>query len=390
MPTSVTANLSPEFHVPSEIYIRQDIMSSIGAILKTIGSRILLITTSRDLALFHDTIEKMAKSAATAGLGFIIYDEMADSPNTEDIDTAASYARKTHCDVIAGFGGTDSLNTAKAVAVLAGNYLFCEDLFENPSIQPPVALVTIPAFPSFGFEVLPMFFLTDIRQEVQRVYSHRYMFPRATIVDPRISALIDEDTTAQVNTATLSIATEAVISKSTNSLVNTYALKSIDLIFKNLPAAYRDPQNITARGHLSYASVMTGIAFSVSRLSLSLALSLALSSRTGIPVHQAMGVFLPHVMEYNLTATPGKYVQMSKVMDEDVREITVIEAAIKAVEGVRKLEIDLDIPQRLSQFDISKTEFSRIAEIAIGYPFIDNAPRPLNRDEFETILIAAY
>jgi len=390
MPTSVTTILSPELYVPTEIYIRQDIIPSIGSILKTIGSRVLLITTTGDLTLFHETIEKMARSAASASLGLIIYDEMSDSPTTEDVDTAASYARKTHCDVIVGFGGTDSLNTAKAVAVLAGNYLFCEDLFENPSIQPPIALVTIPAFPSFGFEILPMFFLTDIREEIQKVYTHRYLFPRATIVDPRISALIDEDTTAQVNSATLALATEAVISKSTNGLVNTYALKSIDLIFKNLPAAYRDPQNITARGHLSYASVMTGIAFSVSRLSLSLALSLALSSRTGIPVHRAMGVFLPHVMEYNLTATPGKYVQMSKVMDEDVREITVIEAAIKAVEGVRKLEIDLDIPQRLSQFEISKTEFSRIAEIAIRYPFIENAPRPLNRDEFETILIAAY
>ncbi len=390
MPTSATASLSSEFYVPTEIFIRQDIIASIGPILKTIGSRILLITTTGDLDLFHDTIEKMAKSAAASNLGLIIYDEMPDSPNTEDIDTAASYARKTHCDVIAGFGGTDSLNTAKAVAVLAGNYLFCEDLFENPSIQAPIALVTIPAFPSFGFEILPMFFLTDIREEIRKVYNHRYLFPRATIVDPRVSALISEEVTAQVNSATLAIATEAVISKSTNSMVNTYALKSIDLIFKNLPTAYRDSQNITSRGHLSYASVMTGIAFSVSRLSLSLALSLALSSRSNISVQRCMGVFLPHIMEYNLTATPGKYVQMSKVMDEDVREITVIEAAIKAVEGVRKLEIDLDIPQRLSQFEIPKAEFSRIAEIAIGYPFIENAPRPLNRDEFETILIAAY
>jgi alcohol dehydrogenase class IV len=83
-------------------------------------------------------------------------------------------------------------------------------------------------------------------------------------------------------------------------------------------------------------------------------------------------------------------VQMSKVMDEDVRDITVIEAAIKAVEGVRKLEIDSDIPQRLSSFEIPKTEFSRIAEIALNYPFLENAPRPLSRDEIETILIAAY
>jgi len=81
---------------------------------------------------------------------------------------------------------------------------------------------------------------------------------------------------------------------------------------------------------------------------------------------------------------------MSKVMDEEIRDITVIEAAIKAVEAVRKLEIDVDIPQRLYQFEIAKSEFTKVAEIAMSYPFLANAPRVLTKDEIETILIAAY
>jgi len=77
-------------------------------------------------------------------------------------------------------------------------------------------------------------------------------------------------------------------------------------------------------------------------------------------------------------------------MDEDVKDITVIEAAIKAVEGVRKIEIEVEIPQRLSQFDIPKNELSKIADLTMQYPFIENAPRPLTKNEIETILIAAY
>jgi len=135
---------------------------------------------------------------------------------------------------------------------------------------------------------------------------------------------------------------------------------------------------------------MAGVAFSVAGLSIALSLSLALSSLPHISVSRSMAALLPHIMEYNLTSSPGKYVQMSKVMDENIRDITVIEAAIKAVEGVRKLEIDMDVNQRLSQFDVPKTEFTRIAEIAMHYPYIENAPRPLTRDEIETILIAAF
>jgi alcohol dehydrogenase class IV len=77
-------------------------------------------------------------------------------------------------------------------------------------------------------------------------------------------------------------------------------------------------------------------------------------------------------------------------MDEDVKDITVIEAAIKAVEGVRKIEMEVEIPQRLSQFDIMKSDLTKIAELAMRYPFIENAPRPLSKNEIETILIAAF
>jgi alcohol dehydrogenase class IV len=135
---------------------------------------------------------------------------------------------------------------------------------------------------------------------------------------------------------------------------------------------------------------MCGIAFSIAFLSTSLAISLAISSKTDIEVDLAMSLVIPHIMEYNLTTSPGKYVQMSKVMGEDVRDITVIEAAIKAVEAVRKLEIDLDIPQRLSSFDITQNQIKEIAELAYTYPFINNTPRPLSPGEIETILIAAY
>ncbi len=380
----------PDFYLPTEIFIKPEITADLGSILKSFGSRVVLITTSQDLDLFGETIEVISRNITNANLGFIIYDEVTDSPNTEYVDSATYFVKKSHCDVILGFGGIDSINVAKAVSILSSNYLFCEDLFENPDIKPPIPLITMPGYPVFGFEIMPMLYLEELQNKAKLVYSNKYLYPKATIIDPQISLIINEEITASTGISSLAMATESVISKNNNGLINTYALKSIDLIFKNLPLAFREPGNTGARTQLSLASVMSGVAFSVSWLSISLALALALSSRTGITVSRAMAVMLPHVMEYNLTSSPGKYVQMSKVMDEDVREITVIEAAIKAVEGVRKLEIDIDIPQRLSQFDVSKTEFTRIAETAINYPFLENAPRPLTRDEIETILIAAY
>ena len=148
---------------------------------------------------------------------------------------------------------------------------------------------------------------------------------------------INEEKAMKLSLSTLAIATESVISTNNNDIINTFALKSIDMIFRNLPITYREPQNIIPRTYLSTASVMAGIAFSIAYLSITLSISLALASKSDISMESAMSIILPHIMEFNLTSSPGKYVQMSKVMGEDVKEITVIEAAIKAVEAIRKL-----------------------------------------------------
>ena len=376
--------------MPTELFVKEQIISNTGTLIKKYGSRAILITTNTDFEKFHEIIESISNNLKNHDIGCIIYDEIPENPNTEYIDTATYFVKKVNCDIIIGFGGVDAINSAKAIAILINNHFFADELFETTETQPPINLITIPSHPLYGFEILPMIHLTDIHSMTKKVYKNNLLFPKATLVDPQIATMIDDETTAKTAISALSIATESVISKMNNGFINSLALRAIDLIFKNLPLAYKEPTNTTPRLDLSVASIMAGLSFSVSELSLSLAVSLALSSQVNVDINSAMGVILPHMMEYNLTSSPGKYVQMSKVMDEDVKDITVIEAAIKAVEGVRKLEIDVDIPQRLSSFEINKSDFSRVAEIAMTYPFLENAPRPLTKNEIETILIAAY
>ncbi|MFH0974653.1 MAG: iron-containing alcohol dehydrogenase [Spirochaetota bacterium] len=382
--------IAPDFNIPTEIYIKQEIIPEIGKIIRKYGTKVLIITTSSDFSKYYSTIDIMTKSLNEYNIGSIIYDEIPDNPDTEYIDSAVYYAKMTRCDVIIGFGGIDSINAGKAVALLINNHLFCNDLFANPDVKASIPFISIPSLPIFGFELLPVFYITEIKEMTKKIYSNKEIFPKAIIIDPKISVASTEEAVADSTISILAIATESVVSKKTNDFVNTYALKSIDIIFRTLPLAYREPKNITHRTRLSIASIMSGIAFATTELSLSLAISLALSSKFKISVEKGISLMLPHVMEYNLTSSSGKYVQMSKVMDEEIRDITVIEAAIRAVEGVRKLEMDVDIPQRLFQFDIQKSEFAKVAEIAISYPFLANAPRLLTKDEIETILIAAY
>jgi len=383
--------ISPEFHLPTEIYIKQGISKSAAEISSKFGSRIVIVTVATDFEIFQETLSEIYRYFKNINIGCIIYDELPGNPTTEDIDVAVSFIKKTKCDLIIGFGGVESINSAKAIALLVKNFIFCYDaLYTKETLNPPAKYITMPAYPSFGFEISPMFYIKEIHNLTNQVYYNLNLYPLASIVDPELSLLMPEDKILKTSASSLAVATESVISTMNNDVINTYALKAIDLTFRNLPVAYKESKNIVPRINLSTASVMSGIAFSVAFLSVSLALALAISSKTDIDVETAMSVIIPHIMEFNLTTSPGKYVQMSKVMGEDVRDITVIEAAIKAVEAVRKLEIDIEIPQRLSSFKINQSQFKTIADLAYTYPFINNTPRKISRSEIETILIAAF
>ncbi len=384
-------NILPEFHLPTEIYIKHSISKNAASIVSKYGKRIVIVTTLADFEIYNSPLSELYKSFKAQNLGCIIYDELPVKPSTEDIDVAVSFIKKTNSDIIIGFGGVESINAAKVIALLSSNYIFCHDIFDNKKLpKPPLNLITMPAYPAFGFEISPALYINEIHENTYRVFYDKVLYPKATIVDPELSMLASERKILKTSVSSMAIATESVISTMNNDIVNTYALKSIDLIFRNLPAAYKEPQSIVPRLYLSTASVMSGISFSVAFLSVALAMALAIASKTKMDVDDAISLMIPHIMEFNLTTSPGKYVQMSKVMGEDVTDITVIEAAIKAVEAVRKLEIDIDIPMRLSHYNVSQSQFKEIASLATTYPFLTNTPRPLSANELETILIAAY
>jgi alcohol dehydrogenase class IV len=383
----------PDFHLPTKIYAQSNIINHIGEIISSSGAnRALIITSSDDYEKFETTIENIVDNLNKNDVITIIYDEIPGKTNNEYIDSAVYYAKKTQTDIIIGLGRIESINAAKAIAILANNFYFCEDIFEYPKTDKPMPLALVPFIPSFGLEILPCFFIPDIHENIKRIYYNFQLYPELTIIDPNLAIMADDDETARASIAALALSVESLISNKSSEFSNTYALKSIDLTFQNLVNSFREPDNAEYRLPLSLASLLSGIAVSTAFMSVAFSLSLSLSSLSSIPLSISIGILLPHIMEYNLTTpkSTDKYIQIAKVMDEDVRGISRIEAAIKAIEAIRKVGTDIDIPQRLSDFEISKTIFNKVSEIALSYPFIKHSPRILTQDELETILIAAF
>ena len=376
--------------MPSDIFMRQNITASIADIVEVFGKRTAIIITSSDFETLYKKTKNMSDTLANAGIGCMIYDKLPKEPNTEDIDEAVRFIKKANCDSIIGLGGIESINSAKAISMLMNNYVFCNDIFSQTLANDPVNLVTIPAYPIFGFEINPFFYVADIIENEKHIFFDKRLYPKAVVIDPELAMDTALDEIIKNGIATLAIAIESIISNNNNDIINTFALKAVDMIFRSLPGISQETVNYEKISLVSMASLMAGIAFSSSSLSISAAIGLALTQKSKITLADAINVMIPYVMEYNLTVATGKYAQMAKVMGESLNNITIMEAALKAIKALRGLESESNTPQNLSLFNIQKQDIKQAAQIASKHPFIANSPKSADSDEIEAIIISAF
>ncbi|EMJ98602.1 iron-containing alcohol dehydrogenase [Leptospira sp. WS58.C1] len=380
------------FSFPTKIHFEVDCGFKMGNFVKNIGNRAVILSTQSELenmdefSIIKTSLEKHID-------GVILYDNIEKEPTLKELDTAAYFARISNANCIIGYGSYESLNMAKLVALLANNDAFAEDVFilkKNLRLKKPIPLILIPTHPVMGLECSPTATVYMDDDRTVRYYSNEFLFPEMVIADAKISSFMTSADVAKVGVGILAAAVDSILSKYSNELTNSSSLRAIEIIYKNLVPAIRDPKNLQYKNAIFGASLLVGMSHSSSSLGLCYALSLAASNLTNLDVFQAMSILLPHVMEYNLTSSAGKYVMIAKALDEDITNISVIEAAIKAVEGIRKIYIELKIPQRLSEYEVRKIDLPGIASLASSFPFLDSLPRELPKNEIETILVAAF
>ena len=379
------------FHFPCKLHIEVDCASKAGNFIKHVGSRFLLITTQRELQNPNE-LYALKSSMERETEGLIIYNDIENVGTFKELDTAAHFARQSQVNCIIAYGSFESVNIAKVVSILASNDLFAEELIlqTKKATRKPLPLVIIPTMPLMGIECAPFCTILDERENERKYFASSDLFPELIVADAKIGLHMTSSDIAKTGTSILAAAIDTILSKYANEITNSSSLRAIELVSKNIITSIRDPKNIPAKNALYAASLLTGISQSVSSLGLCFAISLATMSLTKLDIFQAMSILLPHIMEYNLTTSANKYVMIARALDEDTSDISVIEAAIKAVEGIRKIYIELKIPQRLSEYEVKKNELPKIASLAFSMSFLDCLPRELPKNEIETILVAAY
>ena len=133
-----------------------------------------------------------------------------------------------------------------------------------------------------------------------------------------------------------------------------FAIEGFNIVFDNLYDLTNDLENIELRGKIMYGAFLSGIALMNSGTGPAAAMSYPLGVHYGVPHGIGGGIFLPHVIEYNITNGFFEYAHLMNSAHKNKKE-----SSFNLVESMFKLWHDIDVPQDLTKFGLTndKIEF---------------------------------
>ena len=350
------------------------------------GFQKAFVCSDPDLLKFGVT-KKVTDILDSKGLAYEIYSDIKANPTIENCQHGVDAFKASGADYLIAIGGGSSMDTAKAIGIVAANPEFY-DIRSLEGVAPTKnkakPIFAVPTTAGTAAEVTINYVITDAEKNRKMVCVDVHDSPVVAFVDPDMLASMPNGLTAATGMDALTHAIEGYITKAAWELSDMFHLKAIEIISKNLRGAVANTPE--GREGMALGQYIAGMGFSNVGLGIVHSMAHPLGALYDTPHGVANAIILPTVMEYNAPATGEKYRDIAKAMGvTGVDDMSLEDARKAAVDAVRKLSQDVGIPADLSEI-VKREDLDFLAQSAF-----DDACRPGNpRDTSVAEIKALY
>jgi alcohol dehydrogenase class IV len=240
-------------------------------------------------------------------------------PSYDFLDTLRKSFHDQGLQVIIGVGGGSSLDAAKAMAVLVNNR---ESAITyrgfDMMTEPVLPVIAIPTTAGTGSEVTPNASFIDTKGKRKMGINGEAIRPKYAILDPEFTLSCPLNPTISVAVDSIVHATESYVAKKTSPLARLFASEGIKHVFHYLPLVVKDMNNIEYREKVMYGAFLAGVALMNSGTGPAAAMSYPLGVHYKVPHGIGGGIFLPHVISYNISNGFYDYAGLYDSIKDDV------------------------------------------------------------------------
>lgn len=379
------------FYMPTRLFFGN------GAVKKLARARLPqgcgLIITGGTSTTRLGYVAKVQDALAEAGHDTIVYDKVQPNPTIEGVRECAALCRAENIAFVVGLGGGSSIDTAKAVAIMATNDGDWWDYIHGGSgggkriANDGLPIVAIPTTAGTGTEADPFTVITNGEEKIGG--GGEKCFPTISIVDPDFMMTVPPHLTAYQGFDAFFHAAEGYLAKTATPISEMFSLKAVELIGKSLATAVHEGGNADARADVALANTLAGFVETLSSCTGEHAIEHALSAYHPALPHGAGLIMISKAYWSRFMESSGdRLIDLARALGHT--DAAKPEDFISALTNLQKRCNVYEL--RLSGYGVKPEDFGKIADNAIdtmgGLFRVD--PRPLTREDMIEILRESY
>ena len=323
-----------------------------------------------------------------------VFDQVQPNPRTVDIMNMYADPRFSVCDVIVGIGGGSTLDSAKALAMLAANGGELDEYLGNQSkrkiTERSRTLVLIPTTAGTGSEVTKVGVYTDRAGRKHTLGSPLMMAHTAVLVASLLDS-VPPTLCAATGLDALDHALESIWNKNSTALTNIIARNAAIEILETLPKLYKaiktnKPEKRALTEAMLEASTKAGIAFNLTGTAAGHAISFILSEEWHVPHGLACAFTLLDVFDRAAQDELNRQ-ELALIGKHFHPEFDQGEAVEALRSDIATLMQDLSIPTRFADIKVTLSDIT-VFDRCLDDQKLHNQKPPLAKEDLYRIIEA--
>jgi alcohol dehydrogenase class IV len=347
-------------------------MSDVASGLSSRGIKKVIVMTGKSSHIKTGAWDVTKKALDDNGIEYLLYSKVTPNPTVDQVDEATSEAKAFGAEAVIAIGGGSPIDAAKSVAILIAypekNATELYELSFVPDKAAPVVAINLTH--GTGTEVDRFAVVSIPDKEYKPAIAYDCIYPLFAIDDPSLMTKLPAEQTLYVSVDAINHVVEASTTTVTNPLAILLAKETIRLVAKYLPIAIAEPENLTARYYLLYASLIAGTSFDNGLLHYTHALEHPLSAvRPDLSHGLGLAMLLPAVVKEIYPASGEVLAEIFEPIIPGFKGTA--DEADKAFEGIRNWLHEIGIKSHLKDEGFDEGVVEKLVNLAFETPSLD-------------------
>ncbi len=378
-------------HLKTEVVYGPDRLTELGSLTHPFSRNVLLVT---DRGLMGTGIPQRAlESLEALNIAVTLFDNAQENPTETDAEEVRDFAASAEVTGIVAIGGGSVIDTAKGANFLLTNGGKMRDYrgygHNDDALLP---LIAVPTTAGTGSEVQSYALISHDETHQKMACGASTGAPMIALLDPTLLLSAPPHVIATAGIDALTHAVESYFTKTANPFSQMFSTQAFENVYPNLRAAITNRDELEWFEGLQLGACYAGIAIEHSMLGGAHAAANPITAHFPVSHGQAVGLLMPHVVDYNAKSPKG----IRPHLHDWMSSLDIFGSRLHGplVEKTFHLLWDellrfLSLKTKLSELGIEESDLPGLSEEAAAQWTAQHNPVPLDRDAFLEIYRAA-